>query len=83
MGDGNDTITGGLAGGWTDTIQLMDADGGNDIGVYGSDWTLTLTSGSIDSVNEDSIDLSNDAEGHITLEDGSTINFAEIERIDW
>lgn len=82
-GDGSDTINGGAGASWTDTIQLQDDMGGTDIGTYGTDWTLTLTEGTIDSVNADSIDLSDDADGTITLQDGSSIDFTDIERIDW
>jgi len=83
MSDGTDTIHGGAGGGWTDSIQLQDANGGGNLGTYGVDWTVTLDSGSIDSINADSIELSDDAAGTIDLSDGSTINFFEIERIDF
>ncbi len=82
-GDGADVIIGGSGASWTDTIELQDAFGGGDLGTYGTDWTVTLSEGTIDSHNENSIDLSDDADGIITLQDGSTIDFTDIERIEW
>ena len=81
--DGNDTIYGGAGGGWTDTIQLQDELGGSDLGVYGTDWTVALTEGTIEETNADNLLLSDDADGTITLEDGSSIDFTDIERIEW
>ena len=83
MGGGTDTINGGAAGGWTDVIALQDASGGSNIGTYGVDWTLSLTEGSIQSQDADSITLSDDADGTIVMSDGSTANFFDIERIDF
>ena len=34
---GTDTINGGAAGGWTDTIQVQDASGGSNLDTYGVD----------------------------------------------
>ncbi|MDH3603328.1 MAG: hypothetical protein OEU26_27255, partial [Candidatus Tectomicrobia bacterium] len=83
MGGGTDTINGGIAGGWTDSITLLDASGGGDLGTFGIDWTLTLNSGSIQSQDASSITLSGDADGTIQLSDGSTADFYGIERIDF
>ncbi len=80
-GDGNDRAYGGR-GAWTDSVQLADAAGGNNIGTLGVDWTLTLTQGTA-TVNADSIDLSQDADGVITLQDGSELRFFDIEEIKW
>ncbi|MBO6919903.1 MAG: cadherin domain-containing protein, partial [Rhizobiaceae bacterium] len=80
-GDGADTVHGGSGGGWTDTIELTDA--GGDLGTYGTDWTVSLTSGSIDAQDANSLTLSDDADGTITLADGSTVDFHEIERIEF
>jgi Ca2+-binding RTX toxin-like protein len=82
-GDGTDTIDGGAGAGWTDTIELKDASGGHHIGSYGTDWTLDLTEGSIVDQHSDRIELSDDADGTITLSDGSMINFVDIERIEF
>ncbi|MEO1251982.1 MAG: cadherin domain-containing protein [Pseudomonadota bacterium] len=78
MGDGADRINGG-GGGWTDTIQL--ADGATPLGDYGIDWTIEVTEGSIISVEEDRITLSDDADGSIVLSDNTTVQFTNIEEI--
>jgi hypothetical protein len=82
MGGGTDTIIGGAGGGWTDTIQLQDASGGNNLGTYGTDWTITLSEGTM-SQDANGFDLSDDADGTITLSDGSIANFTDVERIDF
>ncbi|PLX36399.1 MAG: hypothetical protein C0605_08180, partial [Hyphomicrobiales bacterium] len=82
-GDGTDTIYGGAGGGWLDTIELQDASGGDNLGDYGTDWTVTLTEGTIESQDASSLTLSTDADGTITLQDGSEINFQDIETIQW
>jgi Ca2+-binding RTX toxin-like protein len=78
-GDDDDTVQGGLAGGWTDTIMLDGVTGDYLTG----DWTLTLTSGSIEGVTSDALNLSQDAEGTIIIADGSTVSFEGIEQIQW
>lgn len=83
MGGGTDTINGGTGGGWTDTIQLFDASGSNNLGTYGVDWTVSLTEGTIDGQDANGLDLSNDADGTITLSDGLIVNFTDVERIDF
>ena len=82
-GGGHDRAYGGSGASWIDTIDLKDGGGGSDIGDYGSDWTVTLTEGEIVSQESDSLTLSNDADGHITLEDGSRLDFQDIETIQW
>ena len=79
MGDGSDHMIGGAGDGWVDVIQL--GDGSVPLGEFGSDWTIDLTEGSVSSVEEGSIIFSDDASGHISLSDGSIINFTEIEQI--
>jgi len=87
QGQGNDTVSGGDGGGWTDTIELRDASGGDNIGDYGSDWTLALDSGSIESSDTNSsngwLDLTDDAAGTITLQDGTEIDFTGVEHVQW
>ncbi len=78
LGDGSDRISGG-AGDWTDTIQLNAEDG--SLGEFGVDWTIELTEGSIVSADEDGIVFTDDADGVITLNDGSTITFTDIEEV--
>nr|WP_070959907.1 LamG-like jellyroll fold domain-containing protein [Hyphomonas sp. Mor2] len=74
---GSDTFDGGA--GWTDTIDLSDALAAD--AVYGEDWTITLTEGEIVSEDADSIELSDDAAGVITLDNGETIDFSNVEQI--
>ena len=77
-GDGSDVVRAG-GGDWTDVIQF---DGGiESLGEFGVDWTVELTRGSIDSVDADRIDLSQNADGVITMNDGSTIEFQDVEQI--
>ncbi len=78
-GEGNDTIYGGAGSGWTDTVELGSAPDAID----GTSWTLTLDQGTIESQSADNIDLSDDASGSILFEDGSSIDFYEIEQIQW
>ena len=82
-GDGSDTASGGAGASWVDTVHLMDADGGGDLGVYGADWTVTITSGSIDSQDANSISLAQDTDGFVTLQDGSQFSFTDLERIEF
>ena len=78
-GSGNDLVSGGQGGGWTDVIQLRNAAGGTP----GAGWTYVLDQGSVESSGADFIDLSEDAAGTITLADGSEVAFEGIERIEW
>ena len=75
-GDGNDTLHGGSG---TDIIHLAGANGGLPNG----EWTLSLTSGEIDSEDDDHWHLTSGATGTITFADGSTLAFDSVERIDW
>lgn len=74
------SVHGGVGGAWVDTIDLKGADGApND----GGNWTLVMTEGSIESAEGDSLDLSEDAAGVISFDDGSQITFEGIEQIEW
>ena len=57
--------------------------GGGSPGSRGSDWTVNLTSGTIDATGGNYLDLSDDAAGTITLQDGSQVSFEGVERIEW
>ncbi|MEM9841310.1 MAG: hypothetical protein AAF767_01620, partial [Pseudomonadota bacterium] len=74
---GSDTIDGGA--GWTDSIDLSSAIG-NDA-IYGTDWTVTVTDGEIVNETADTIELTDDAAGFITLDNGETIDFTNLEEI--
>ncbi|WP_425299995.1 calcium-binding protein, partial [Roseibium sediminis] len=81
LGDGNDTYHGGASSSWTDTIELNN-DGG-DLGVYGVDWTIDITNGAIESVTANEIIFSDDTDGTIVLQDGSTIDFHDMESVQF
>jgi Ca2+-binding RTX toxin-like protein len=76
---GNDTLYGGVGGGWTDTIRLLNSDNSSIAG----GWTITLDTGTIDSDDGSTITLSDDAAGTITLQDGSQIAFEGMERVEY
>ena len=75
-GEGNDTFHSGSG---TDIIHLAGADGGLPNG----EWTISLTSGEINSEDDDHWHLTSGATGTITFADGSTLAFDSVERIDW
>ncbi len=76
---GNDEVFGGSGGDWTDVIQLQNEANAPNSG----DWTVSVTSGSILQSTPDHLVLSDDAEGIISMTDGSEIIFEGIERIEW
>ena len=82
-GDGSDTIYGGAGAGWTDTIQMSGVHQGYAPDAPGSDWTLHLTEGSVAANDADGLTLSQDADGTVHFNDGSSIIFQDIERIEW
>ena len=77
--EGDDTVVGGA--GWTDIIEL--AGFGGDVTVTGSivdgeGWTMVLDGGAtVTGQTLDSIELSTDATGVITFDEGGTIDFTE------
>ena len=75
---GNDTFHGGT-GDWTDVIELQDANGNAPT----DGWSFTLTDGSVVSSGEDFVELSQDAAGTITLDDGSMLDFDGVEKFIW
>ncbi len=78
QGDGADVIDGG-AGGWTDAILI---EGGvSSLGEFGADWTVELTEGAIISQDSDSVIFSEDSAGSISLNDGTTLEFENLEQI--
>ena len=76
---GHDEVFGGSGGDWTDVIQLQNEANAPNSG----DWTVSITSGSIVESTPDHLVLSEDAEGIISMTDGSEIIFEGIERIEW
>ncbi|MBF0358039.1 MAG: hypothetical protein HQL70_05480, partial [Magnetococcales bacterium] len=76
---GMNDVDGGAGQGWVDTIQIEGVEG-----PPGGDWTIdTDAEYTIDAENN-TIDFTDgDASGTITLEDGSTLDFDNIEDITW
>jgi hypothetical protein len=85
LGDGNDSITGGTGSAWTDVIDLGGGPGITAAGDYGTDWTVTVTEGSITNTDMENgrLELTEDAYGSIEFADGSKVDFAQIEEIRW
>ncbi|MGZ2257083.1 LamG-like jellyroll fold domain-containing protein [Roseobacter sp. A03A-229] len=85
--EGADTVDGGLAGGWTDVITLEGMGNGYSISgdtVDGDGWTMVLESGhSVVSDSAGVLQLSQDASGVISFDDGGTIDFTGIEQINF
>ena len=81
MGEGGtmDTVHGGMGGGWTDTLQLLNT----DASAVGGGWTVQLDTGTVASDDGSTMTLTNDAAGTITLEDGSQIAFDGLEKIEY
>ena len=77
-GDGQNVVDGG-GGGWTDVISMNDL----SIGSEGTDWTLTLDTGEIVSQDADTVFLSEDASGAIEIQDGTRIEFSNIEQLQF
>ena len=74
-GQGHNVVYGG--GGWTDAISIEGMTSAN----LGTDWTVTLETGSVVDQNDEAILLSEDASGFIDLDDGTRIEFHEISQI--
>ncbi|MEZ5841019.1 MAG: LamG-like jellyroll fold domain-containing protein [Hyphomicrobiales bacterium] len=87
LGDGNDTYQAGAGGGWVDAIEITGGDSlfvaSTSTSYQATDWTLTLTQGTITATDADHLTLSDDADGTITFTDGSTVQFYDVERVDW
>lgn len=82
-GDGSgNSFAGGAGGSWTDAIEVTGADGS---GSPDGAWTIVLEDGQSWEIDSESgsLDLGDDVSGTITLGDGTTIDFSELERIDW
>jgi Ca2+-binding RTX toxin-like protein len=79
-GQGSDIMNGGAGGGWADTIGLSQDGGALQ---FGADWTVSFSSGGIDSQAADTLLLTADAAGTVTFTDGSTLQFTGMEQIKW
>ena len=76
-GDGTDSADGGA--GWSDTVRVDGVSQAPNTG----DWTYTLTSGSVVESGADYATFSADSDGYIDLEDGTRLNFTDMERLEW
>ncbi len=74
----NDTFHGGT-GSWIDIIELQDAAGNAST----DGWSFGPTAGSVVSSGDGFVELSGDAAGAITLDDGSTLSFDGVEKFIW
>ncbi|GAB2203453.1 hypothetical protein ROS1_02680 [Roseibium sp. ROS1] len=85
LGDGHDSIYGGAGGSWIDIVDLSKAADGTDIGTYGVDWSITMTEGSIESIDAAAgeITLSQDSGGYIEFADGGRIDFTDLEGVQY
>jgi Ca2+-binding RTX toxin-like protein len=77
--DGDNMVKGGAGAGWTDTIQLTNA----DASPVGKSWSIILNTGSIQDDDGSTMTLTDDAAGSITLANGSQIAFEGIENIEY
>jgi hypothetical protein len=82
-GSGADQIFGGGGQGWLDTVHFTGVSSGLDATGHGVDWTLQIENGSILSADATSLTLSQDADGAIVFNDGSSVAFHDIEKIEW
>uniref|UniRef100_A0AAN0NM02 Cadherin domain-containing protein n=1 Tax=Yoonia rhodophyticola TaxID=3137370 RepID=A0AAN0NM02_9RHOB len=82
---GNDVIED--ASGWTDIIALTDVGGVQGVSgntIDGDGWTMILDNGSsVVGSSTNSLDLSSDAAGVITFDQGGSVDFIGIDRITW
>lgn len=75
---GHKTVDGGGGSRWVDTIQLENA------GEPGQNWVLqTQASYTIDSENKQILFDGHDASGSISTDDGTRIDFDDIDKISW
>ncbi|MEM8686901.1 MAG: tandem-95 repeat protein, partial [Pseudomonadota bacterium] len=76
---GEDIVDGGAGGGWTDVIQVTNP------GVLGTDWSYSLTSGTLVSSGTNYLQFSSDAAGDIDFGNDSfdDVAFSNLERIEW
>lgn len=80
-GWGQDQFSGGMAGGWTDTIYINDVSAGPGIG----GWTVTLSDGTsfTNGAAHGTLTLGSDVSGVILMNDGSELTFEGVERLQW
>jgi len=89
-GQGHDTFNAGSGLGWADCIIL---DSTTSVSITQNDtysWTLivdghsaTLSTDVTGVINENRLDFAGSANGSLTLHDGSTLNFNNVEHVEW
>ncbi|MQX35527.1 cadherin-like domain-containing protein [Roseospira navarrensis] len=79
QGDEGDSFDGGE--GWTDTVVLEGVTGAP--GDPDADWTLQVEGGVTWQQDGNALEFDEEASGTVTLEDGSELAFANVERIEW
>lgn len=81
------TVEGGTGGGWTDVISLSEVGNGVSLtsnGIEGAGWTMVLDGDhAVANLGLDSVELSPDASGTITFDEGGVVDFVGIERIEF
>ncbi len=77
QGEGNDVIEGG-GGSWTDTIEIQPLADGSAL-----NWTIDLDPGATVTSSGANVLTGTDLSGTITFDDGTEIDFREIEQIQW
>ncbi|MBF0605773.1 MAG: calcium-binding protein [Nitrospirae bacterium] len=84
-GGGLDYVDGGSGDGWLDSIQLGDVSGGPAESIeHAGDWTLDSDNAFTMNADQNQIDFNDpNASGTITLDDGSIIEFHNIDHIQW
>ena len=86
-GEGGTNDIDGGAGSWIDTIQLSDATQAPTASLQGEgSWTLQVDNDTSYTVDNDAQTITfddGDASGSITLNDGSQVDFSNIDKIEW
>ena len=82
QGSGNDSIDGGTGGGWIDSIDLSDmVAGASD---PSNPWTVEVDGQAVNyDINDGQLELGTDVSGVIQFDDGSQVNFDNIEALEW
>ncbi len=86
-GEGKNNIIDGGSGSWTDTIELSDTTQAPTANLQGpGSWTLDVDGGAgftVDEANKTITFEDGDASGSIEMSDGSTVDFSNIDKIEW
>jgi hypothetical protein len=90
MGQGDDTFNGGGGMGWADSIMidsstpvLITQDSANSWTLIVDGQEATLTTDVAGTVNDNHIDFDGAATGTLTMADGSSVNFQNVDHVEW